>query len=423
MLKKSSCMFLVLLVTMVLSSSIALAGKLFYPHVDTSGGWQTELCAINGGDTKVTVLFRGADKNGKIIETISREIAAHGRIEFNVSKDFSKHQALASVIAESDTDTMYGYTKFFINSQYQGSVSAKNDATDDTLYISHIHSDQQWWTGIGIMNTTNKQISPKIRFDNGTTKQITLNPYQKTAFLVSQMVDEQAARRLKTAIIENAKGAVAFELFGTTGINNSWSLGGITIDGSLVNELYFPHVTTHANSNGQWWTGIAVFNPGNTPANLKVTTVNEAGAVLDTGKTSVPANSKIVGTGEEYTKNPMAAWIKITSDQPVTGFQLFGTTDGKALGGYECNNILLKAGILPKIEQVGWIGVAFVNPGAKTSKLTLKAISNEGVTVSSAMYDLAPGAKIVRLAHDFFTGSIAKAHYIRFEASEDVLAF
>ena len=57
------------------------------------------------------------------------------------------------------------------------------------------------------------------------------------------------------------------------------------------------------------------------------------------------------------------AWFKIDSTRPLSGFELFGTTDGNQLAAYAGGGGTgAKAGVFPKIEKNGgWTGIAFVN--------------------------------------------------------------
>lgn len=403
-------------------ANAALASKVYYPHVAAAGGWNTELCAINAKDTPSTVQFLGYDSNGVLIQSISRDINANGRVELDVGASFSNPGSISYVIADSSDASIVGYTKFFIGGTYRASVVAKSSADDSVIYIPHVASNAQWWTGVGILNTTSETISPTLRFDNGVTRNLTLAPNQKTAFTIEGIVGV-GHDALQTAVIENASGAIAFELFGTTGVTGDYYLSGISLDDSLVTTLYYPHITTVQNSGGNWWTGLVAYNPGASAATLHIYCYSEGGGLLRTIIAEVPANSKYVGTAESLGLHQSTAWVKVLSDKPVSGFELFGTNDGEMLGGYECNALSLRSGVLPKLESTGWTGTAFVNPGEEPCTLTLNAMDNDGNVIATASYDLAARSKIVRIAQDFFSASIAGAKYVRFEATSDVVTF
>ena len=78
------------------------------------------------------------------------------------------------------------------------------------------------------------------------------------------------------------------------------------------------------------------------------------------------------------------AWFKIESTGPLSGFELFGTTDGNQLGAYAAGGGTgAKTGIFPKIEKNGWTGIAFVNTEDTAASVTLTAYDDEGTVVAT----------------------------------------
>jgi len=63
------------------------------------------------------------------------------------------------------------------------------------------------------------------------------------------------------------------------------------------------------------------------------------------------------------------------STRPLSGFELFSTTNGNLLAAYaEGGGTAAKTGAFPKIEKSGWTGIAFVNTEAVAASVTLTPI-------------------------------------------------
>jgi len=93
-----------------------------------------------------------------------------------------------------------------------------------------------------------------------------------------------------------------------------------------------------------------------------------------------------------------AACFEIDATSPVTGFELFGTHDGKQLGGYTCVGISGTDGVFAKIERDGWTGIAFVNIENSPVTVTMTAYDDNGNVIATETLNLSAHAKIVDAA-------------------------
>jgi len=116
-------------------------------------------------------------------------------------------------------------------------------------------------------------------------------------------------------------------------------------------------------------------------------------------------------------------WIKIDSDNPITGFELFGTHNGNQLGGYTGVNIMGKEGVFAKIEKDGWTGIAFVNIGASQASIELTAYDDNGNTIATEPITLPSYSKEVEQPMNIFTQNIDSATYISYSSDRDIVAF
>ncbi len=64
---------------------------LYFPHVDTSLPWQTEIAVINTGNQTVTGTLRALSNAGQLVETKAVTLSAHGRRQITVAAEFTNH--------------------------------------------------------------------------------------------------------------------------------------------------------------------------------------------------------------------------------------------------------------------------------------------------------------------------------------------
>ena len=103
-------------------------------------------------------------------------LAPHGRREITVGDEFASPADIGYIIFESSSDAVAGYTKFYIEGRYRVAVPTVPDSEINTndIYISHIASDSNWFTGASLLNTTSSPIELTIEFNDGQTKTVAL---------------------------------------------------------------------------------------------------------------------------------------------------------------------------------------------------------------------------------------------------------
>jgi hypothetical protein len=116
-------------------------------------------------------------------------------------------------------------------------------------------------------------------------------------------------------------------------------------------------------------------------------------------------------------------WIKIEAGSGITGFELFGT--GKQLGGYTGVGISATDGVFPKIDHLGWTGIAFVNPNAGSIDVTLVARRDDGTAVTTIVKTLIAGKKIVDPVADLFPSCeiLDQATFVTYSATGEIVGF
>ena len=299
-------------------------------------------------------------------------------------------------------------------------IPAVKEINTSDIYISHIASTAEWWTGISLVNTTSATKDLTIAFNNGQSRLITLNANEHRAYDVAyHFFDNQPQPDVESAVITNASGVIGLELFGNSGGSNH--LDGILLTGNTALTIYYPHVA----SNNEWWTGIVAYNPSDLPATITITPYSADGGVLSTSTLPLAGKGKYVGPVSALGLPVETAWFKIDSTSPITGFELFSTTDGNQLAAYAGGGTTgAKAGVFPKIESDGWTGIAFVDTEADAASVTLTAYDDNGTPVAtSPMLTVDGHAKVGENAAALFSQDISGATYIVFLSDRNVVGF
>ncbi len=400
--------------------------KLYYPHVTNASPWNTEICIINK-NTLLTIqgkFHAYTDQGVEILPSVAKNIPPNGRIGLILSHIFKTSQKIAYVIFESSSDKICGYTKFFIDNKYMAAVPAilSKDISNGNVYIPHIALNQGWWTGLGLVNTTNASVTLGFEFNNGSTITKILGPGAHSSFTMSSLLTGKDIDNIKAGAIKNATGIIGLELFGT----NNHYLSGITLSDKTFTRLYYPHVA----SDSDWWTGIVVYNPGNNNLSITIKPYDKSGRLLsfanpEAATISLQAKTKYIGTAASLSFPQKTAWFALESSLPVTGFELFGRQDKTRLGGYGTLSQGLSSGIFPRLSSnsEGWSGIAFVNIADNSAQVTLAAYDDTGNNIGNTEFNLNAHGKIVSIAQSLFSSSIASATYIRFTSSQKLVGF
>ncbi len=399
-----------------------IASGVFFPHVANSNGWETEIAIINSSDKAISAqLISYSDNGSQVGNPITITLSPMARRQIAVGTELSTPDKIGFIVFASDSKDISGYTKFSHNTNgYRVAVPAVSKINSGKLYIPHIASGNGWWTGISLVNTTTEEKSLTIRFDNHTTKTVTIGSGSHKAFAIAELFGNVSQTEIGSAIIANADGIVGLELFGTVG-TAPLQLSGILLKNELATTIYYPHIAT----TGDWWTGIVAYDPVAANDHFTVTPYEEDGTALTAINVPMTGKQKYIGDASKLDLPAATAWFKVEAENGITGFELFGTK--KQLGGYTGVGISTANGVFPKIDQQGWTGIAFVNPSAGSANVTLTARRDNGTIVESGTItkNLAPGEKVVSNIAELFpdSGNINEATFITYSAQAEIVGF
>ena len=403
-----------------------LSPKLYFPHVASQGGnsadiWETEVCLINTSDQVLSGVLRSYRHNGQAVSSGKAiTLAAHERWSRIVGGgQFTNPAAIGYMVFESASDRVVGYTKFYKEGIQRTAIPAVREVNTSNIYIPHVASDAQWRTELILVNTTSAPVEELIiTFNNGENRQFSLDAGEHRAFDIAGLFDNQPQPDIQSAVITNANGIIGVELFGRT---DDRQLDGILLTGKAASTVYYPHV-----AGGEWWTGIAAYNPSELPCTITITPYDAQGTLLTRLTSSIEGKERYIGVVPELGLPAETAWFKIYSPQQrLSGFELFGTVDGNQLAAFAGGGAIgAKAGIFPKIEENGWTGIALVNTEATAASVTLTAYKDNGAPVATRVLPVSGHAKVVDLAENiFFPQDIGGATYIAYASNRNVVGF
>jgi hypothetical protein len=360
-------------------------------------------------------VFRAYNNTGVLVsEDITVDLAPHGRREITVGDEFTDPGNIGYIVFEPDFGAVVGYTKFYVEGYYRVAVPAVSEINTSDIYISHIASDSNWWTGISLLNITSSPKELAIEFDNGETKTVDLLANEHKAFTIRSLFDEQPQPGICSAVVKDAGGVIGLELFINDACNQ---MSGILLKGDTSTSIWYPHTA----SEGGWTTGIVAYNPSNTYCAIMITPYTEAGNPSNSTTKFIAGKEKYIGIVSDLDLPEDTVWLKIEATIPITGFELFAKIN--QLGGYNSVSISGKEGVFAKIEKNGWTGISFINLGDSTASISLTAYDDNGNAITTETVDLAGHAKMVDIAPNLFSQDISSATYISYSSDMDVVGF
>ncbi|CAM2008977.1 Calx-beta domain-containing protein [Acanthopleuribacter pedis] len=320
---------------------------------------------------------------------------------------------------------------------YGFSVSVLNPG----LYLADIQSNETFTTEIGIVNTTNSEISVEaIAYDASgnilARAPFTLAGNGRTHQEVSQFFDGE---QLEIAWVQvDATGDIA-------GYARTCSRDGkeeylVTAGTKLSNELFVPHI---AEKVDQWFTRASVVNATDSETSAIILTQSvEEGSSAD-----LTLRDKFTQDQFDFVDRFGGAlpndriWAKMSeagANNVLVGSEVFGTIDGSRVSaGLELvdtgqdnpnftfvPNTLYFTHIARDIDQF-WTGITLVNIGDVQQGVRIAAYGPAGNFVNNVERTLEPNEKLVVLARDLLApiGSPADIDWLEVVADADVVGF
>ncbi|HQQ26947.1 MAG TPA: PKD domain-containing protein [Syntrophales bacterium] len=251
-------------------------------------------------------------------------------------------------------------------------------------------------------------------------------------------------------------GTLVFQLTVTDGYQAS-DTDTVTItvsvpSASAAYRLYYPHVVSQLSAGGGkvWETDIVVVYTG-TEESFTGTLLAYDASGAEVG-TAVPVTLASMGRvvypiGATFESPDTIRYIVLESEQDgAVGYELIGV-DGLARTTFEAylvsndtsgdteyqppivqsrasSAVPSSSGVFMTLDQTGWTGIVFVNPGDAEVTVELKAYNDDGEEIATDSFDLAAGGYRSGFASGFFLvkGALEGATHITYSAGGDVIA-
>jgi len=215
--------------------------------------------------------------------------------------------------------------------------------------------------------------------------------------------------------IDNCAGIIGLELFG-----GGQQLSGIRLLDLQSSTIIYPHIA----SSEIWWTGIAAYNCQPTTNLLNFSIFNDAGKIIAKHSQQLEGFERFVSSAAALNFPEEAAWFRIDAEQPLTGFELFGTSNGRQLAGYSGMEIVGNSGVFAKLEKEGFTGIALANSTSRPARVTLQAFDDSGRPVGATRtINLAAYEKRSRTAEQLLDHELSAATYVSYTSDQPLAAF
>ncbi len=388
---------------------------LYFPHIATVNGWETEICVINTSSTQtVGGTFKAYDNEGEFVsESDTVSLGPKERVSLVVDTTFSHPDDIGYIVFTGDFCCVKGYLRFTLGKRYRAAVPAVTRINTNNIYIPHIVSNATWRTSVSLVNTGSSYVLMTLEFNTGQTERIGLWPGEHKAFLVRDLpvFADGMPPDIESGLIKNAKGIIGLALF-----SGGDRLSGILLRDKTATSLSYPHVV----SNNIWGTGIAMFNPSAMSADVTITPYSADGTNLTQVNIIMAGHKKRSGSILDFELPSGTAWFVAESAGGLTGLEFIGTHDGSKLAGYSCIGATGREGIFAELERTGYTGIVFVNTEDRPAVVSLTAYDNDGGAVAAETIRLNAYQKYSKTADNLFSQDIANATYISFSSDRNI---
>jgi len=432
--------------------------KVYVPFSSTeyadSSDTKTEVYVVNEGETETEVIVKFFTDLGALSsQPLTKTINSKGFAVFSPTNNlYPAH--IGWVEVESASTVKVAATVYFLGNDGEVKSSYAIPGTSSLTtkaYVPHIAEQvNQWKTYLSIANPGNSDIS--ANFTTGAGDSVSVAGFGTSMFsnkyeIVSNLfggnfpsIPSQRENWWGSLTTENTTGFSAVEFFEQTNETSKiYQVGGLLLDDRASTEIVIPHVETQ----WLWWTGLALNNPNTASATITVTPFDAEGTQLETSTFSLAAGKKYVNlvqgfwtdNGLEY---PTAtAWLKVTSDNPITGFALFGLMSGDPeadnyvddLAAIEpimdySSELMFPYVIYSSSENSQWSGIGLINAGNENAQVTLTGYNAHGEVAGTSTLTLNAKQKLVKLVDGSLITNLSKdVKWIKVTSDKPIAGF
>ena len=200
--------------------------ELILPHVACGSDWWTGVALMNSGNTAAVVKITAFETTGHQIGETQFNLEPNQNMVQLIESLFSDHglcQTLASLkIRSTNGQPIIGFALYGQKNGPSLAGSPLSAGKPSPLYLPHVASSNEWWTGIGLMHpgTEASAVSISLAGDDGQileTKNLTLAPNAHLAFTIRDLFSRQNEKDGRSVTISADSGRLSgMYLIGTT---------------------------------------------------------------------------------------------------------------------------------------------------------------------------------------------------------------
>ncbi|CAM2009768.1 DUF5719 family protein [Acanthopleuribacter pedis] len=306
----------------------------------------------------------------------------------------------------------------------RNSFAANNiiDKVSAYTYLSaHVPpSTASWASGVEIANpnssATNVSITTYEDEGSGTFRAVSTESITLSANQTRSVTPAGSGQRwLQITSDQPLSGLSSFTRQIDTTVGRETAAIPLIAETETGTSLVFPHIPADRN---QFWSGFVLVNPNSGAASLTFELIGENGSDLSNllsggARASLAARDKWVnflaegpageaGLFDDSGSSEKVAWVRVSSDQQLAGFQLYGYRSDRgeaATAGIIAtpNQNRELQPIRVSVEGVDWNGFAVVNPSAEAANLTMTAYGTDGSIITQQNTSIGARAKTLGL--------------------------
>jgi hypothetical protein len=206
----------------------SMGTRFFVPHVALSDLWSTEVTLINLSDTENKISLSLVD--GEEIESTGLTLSPFEKRSVMSSELFPGlgyeilNQSALIITSLYDTTGYFSYKTGGSSAYY---ILATDEQTGIDLMVPHIASDDYWWTGVAIFNSTDQDMDVELIPYNYEgvpitqgNQQLTLAGHKKRTFTIRDLFSSSPAGEISWVKIRPAAdGLCGLFLYGDIDVN------------------------------------------------------------------------------------------------------------------------------------------------------------------------------------------------------------
>lgn len=311
--------------------------KLVFPHIATVAGWNTWFGFLNVGDSEEELDLAVYDVCGNLLTTERWILEPGEKFEDDrFTGMFPARGDSATIVTRSGRKALIGYLRYQ-SSMGQSMTLGVLDGPCEEMYLPHVASVGDWWTGVVVMNggrSTAEVVLTAYDAGGKVLDSMTrfLEPNENMVSMATALFPSVPAPQVASLGIDGGLGS---ELHGLViyGSADEAVLSGAHLGPPRAGARYIPQVLFSSS----WWEGLATVHRGATRRSVCFDLMDDEGTVvrrvfrnLNPGERFVVMLESLFG----QTLPDGAKYLRVDAgDARLSGVYLQGSWDGRFLSG------------------------------------------------------------------------------------------